>query len=38
MEYICGFELTEVRPGKYQCEKCELDEMLEQARREGDNV
>ena len=32
---VCGSDMDFVRPGKWQCQKCELDEMLQQARREG---
>ena len=31
----CGSDLDLVRLGKWQCAKCDLDELLEQARAEG---
>jgi len=31
---VCGSDLTLVRPGKYQCEKCELTALLESVREE----
>ena len=31
----CGSDMELVRPGKWQCQKCELDNMLKQAHRSG---
>ena len=32
---VCGSDMDMVRPGKWQCQKCELDNMLYEAHRKG---
>lgn len=33
--HVCGSEMDMVRPGKWQCQKCELDNMLHEAHNKG---
>ena len=32
---VCGSDMDMVRPGKWQCQKCELDGMLSEAHKKG---